>query len=353
MNNHALCVGKKIIETLKSFGIKSEIFKCTKGVTFTLYEIEVAPGTRYSSVACLEEEFSAALSGESVRIVATIPRKTTIGIEVPAQLRWSVCFDSFVPKLTKSRYLIPIVLGVDVYGQKHIADLIRCPHLLIAGNPDTGKTHYINSLIHSIVLTKSPDDVKLALIDTKDLLYPRRKEIPNLLQPIITEPTTALDFFDYLFEEKERRLELFKAKGVQSIYEYNKHISDNDASNQKMPYIVVIVDEYSDLMLEDGRWFESIIMQLAPKGKTVGIHLVMSTNRCTSDVITGVIKTHFPSQIAFSVSSTLNSRIVIDQPGAEKLLDEGDFLYRENDSRVPQRLQSPENIYIDNWFIYK
>lgn len=353
MKHHDLCVGKKIVETFNCFGIQSEIISCTIGVTYTLYEIKVAPRTRMLSVASHEDDLAVALSEERVRIVAPIPGKTTIGVEVCAPIRIGIIFDSFDQELEKSSGVIPVALGMDVYGNRHVMDLARCPHLLIAGSQGTGKTTFINSLIHSIVLTRSPAKVKLALIDTKDILYQKRKEIPNLLYPIITEPKAALDLFDYLFEEKERRLELLKERGARNISEYNESITDDDPSNQEMPYLVVIVDEYSDLMLEDGKWFESMIMQIAPKGETVGIHLVMSTNRCTSDVITGVIKTQFPSQIAFAVSSSLGSRIVIDQLGAEKLLGYGDFLYCAKGSRVPLRLQGIDVIHNDKLAVYK
>lgn len=350
---YELKTGKKIVETLIAFGIKSTYKGFTFGCTYTLYEIEVDPGTRISSVLCHEDDLAMALSVKSVRILAPIPDKSSIGVEVPDRISCSIHFDSFLPELENSSFVIPIPVGRDVYGKNHITDLTKCPHLLLAGNPGSGKTIFINSLIHSIVLTRTPSEVKLSLIDTKDILYSERMEIPNLLVPIITEPKTALDFFDYLFEEMERRLVFLKERGVRNISEYNEGISEDDRSNQKMPYIVVIVDEYSDLMLEDGRWFESMIMQIAPKGKTVGIHLVMSTNRCTSDVITGVIKTHFPSQIAFSVSSGLNSRIIIDQLGAERLLGCGDFLYCANDSQVPLRLQGIDMIYKGHCFSYK
>ncbi len=354
INHYDFCISKTIVETLDCFGIKSEIISCTNGMLYTLYEIKVSPGTRALSVLCHEEDLAVALSEEKVRIIAPIPGKRTIGVEVPNIIGCSVNFCSFVPELEKSSGAIPIVLGMDVYGNRYVSDLAGCPHLLIAGNPRTGKTTFINSLIHSILLTRTPADVKLALIDTKDTLYAERMEIPNLLFPIITEPKAALDFFDYLFEEKERRLELLKAKGVRNISEYNGCISEEDSSNQRIPYLVVIVDEYSDLMLEDGKWFESMIGQIAPKGETVGIHIVLSTNRCTSDVITGVIKTQFPSQLAFEVSSGLNSRIVIDQLGAERLLDHiGDFLYSPKGSRTPLRLQGTDIINGDKPFLYK
>lgn len=353
-NRYALKIGEKIVETLNGFGIKSVYKGFTFGCIYTLYEIAVDPGTRVLSVLCHEDDLAVALSEESVRIIAPIPGKRTIGVEVPNIIGCSVNFCSFVPELEKSTGAIPIVLGMDVYGNRYVTDLAGCPHLLIAGNPRTGKTTFINSLIHSIVLTRTSADVKLVLIDTKDTLYAERNEIPNLLFPIITEPKAALDFFDYLFEEKERRLDLLKARGVQNISEYNGNISEDDSSNQKMPYLVVIVDEYSDLMLEDGKWFESMIMQIAPKGEAVGIHLVFSTNRCTSDVITGVIKTQFPSQLAFEVSRGLNSRIVIDQLGAERLLDHiGDFLYCPKGSRTPLRLQGTDIINGDKPFLYK
>lgn len=353
MKHHDSSISKIIVDTFNNYGIKSEIIGCTNGVAYTLYEVKVVPGTRMLSVASHEDDLAVALSEEGVRIVAPIPGKTTIGVEVRATNRISIPFDPFFSELESSSGVIPVALGMDVYGNRHIADLTICPHLLIAGNQGTGKTTFINSLIHSIVLTRIPSEVKLALIDPKDILYSERKEIPNLLVPIITEPKTALDFFDYLFEEMERRLELLKERGARNISEYNEGIPVDDSSNQKLPYLVVIVDEYSELMLEDGRWFESMIMQIAPKGKNVGIHLVLSTNRCTSDVITGVIKTHFPSQIAFSVSSGLNSRIIIDQLGAERLLGWGDFLYCANDSQVPLRLQGIDMIFKGHCFSYK
>ena len=251
-----------------------------------------------------------------------------------------ISFDSMLEKLNSSRdFYIPVALGQASDGVLTVIDLKNCPHLLIAGNQEMGKTTLLDSIICSILKTRAPEDVMLALIDLKGVEFPVYNGIPHLMTPVITRPAEALGFFDDLVLEVERRISLFNEALARKIEEYNQMIEAGNNSEEKLPYIVVIVDEFSPLMLEYGKRFETLIKRITSVARFCGIHLVFSTNRCSADVITGVIKSNFPSQIAFVVSGGINSRIILDQLGAENLLERGEMLCKIAGSRQVIKVQ--------------
>jgi DNA segregation ATPase FtsK/SpoIIIE, S-DNA-T family len=329
---------KLIVDTFAKLGIKVEVLGITCGVTYSLFELGYNELTTLAKILASQDDLAITLSVEDVRI-APVPVKNAVGLEVPNRERAWVDFDSFTDALEASKKLrIPVALGKDVSGKPIIIDLASCAHLLVAGNPGTGKTMFYNSLICSILRTKSAEEVSFAIVDTKGVEFPVYNGNPgsprdsHLLLPVITKVSDAFDFLDNLLIEIDMRIKLFNEAGVRNIEDYNCLASEGlsagqDLGQRKLPYIVVLVDEFSRLMMEDGKRFETLIKQITDTAKFCGIHLVISTNRCSADIITGVIKNSFPSLIAFAVSSSLNSMIILDQPGAEKLLGSGDMLF--------------------------
>lgn len=333
--------GKLIVDTFAKFRIGTELQGITHGATYTLFELGLEEGTKVAPVWGLADNLAMALSVDSVRITAPIPGKNTIGIEVPNKKRVRVEFDTLKKALDASKELrIPVALGKDVMEEPVVIDLTKCPHIFVGGNYETGKTTFLESLICSILRTKSSEEVLLAIIDTKGVEFPVYNGDSHLMRPVITNTEDAFGFLDNLVEEIERRISLFNETRARKIEEYNRLISEKeDPSQKKLPYIVVLVDEFSHLMLEDGKRFEKLIKRITSVARFCGIHLVISTNRCSADVITGVIKSNFPSQIAFAVTSGINSRIILDQLGAEKLLGAGDMLFDMGGWRNPIRVQ--------------
>ena len=325
--------GQIIVDTFTKFGIETRLEAAHHGPAFTSFELSVDSGTRIAPVWGLADNLAMALSVENVRIVAPIPEKSAIGIEVPNKKREEVSFESMTDALDAAEGLnLPVILGMDVERNPVVIDLTKCPHLLVAGNPETGKTMLLNSIIRSILRTKTAGEVLLAIIDAKGVEYPIYNGNPHLMRPVITKTSEAFDFLAELAEEIERRIALFNEAGARNIEEYNHR-------GTKIPYIVVLVDEFLSLLMEDVKRLERLIKRITAVARFCGIHLVFSTNRCSADVITGVIKSNFPSQIAFSVSSGINSRIIMDQLGAEKLLGSGDMLFSLGGWRNPIRVQ--------------
>ena len=315
--------GEIIVDMFLKFGIEARLENQYNGPAFTLFELSVDPCTRIAPVWGLADNLAMALSVDNVRIVAPIPGKNAVGIEVPNKKRTLVDFDSLTDALdAANEYGIPVALGKDVRGEHVVIDLTKCAHILVGGGPETGKTTLLEAIIRSIQRTRSPEEAMLAIVDTKGVEFPVHNGDPHMMLPVITKTEDAFRFFDDLVSEVERRISLFNETGVRKIDEYNRL-----NSQKKLPYIVVIVDEFSSLMMEDGKRFETLIKRITAVARFLGIHLVISTNRCSSDVITGVIKSNFPTQIAFAVNSGLNSRIIMDQLGAEKLLGSGDMLF--------------------------
>jgi S-DNA-T family DNA segregation ATPase FtsK/SpoIIIE len=234
---------------------------------------------------------------------------------------------------------VPVILGKDIQGEAQVADLVKMPHLLIAGATGSGKSVCVNSLILSILYTRSPREVRLILIDPKIVELKLYNDIPHLLTPVITEPKKAFQALQYCLCEMERRYALLDGMGVRDIKSYNKRISEKHIAAEKIPYIIVIIDEFADLMAITGKEMEAIVARLAAMSRAVGIHLVLATQRPSIDVITGLIKANIPSRIAFMVASKTDSRIIIDQVGAEKLLGKGDMLYSSTEDPFPVRIQ--------------
>lgn len=328
-------------ETLSEFKIEAEVTGIRKGPVVTMFEILPAPGVKLSKIVALQDNIALRLAASSVRIVAPIPGKHAVGIEVPNKERAVVSFKEIVdldlPQFNKMA--IPVILGKDISGEPQVLDLAKTPHLLIAGSTGAGKSVCVNSMILSILYKRSPQDVKLIMIDPKVVELKLYNDIPHLLTPVITESKRAFQSLQYCLCEMERRYACLDGMGVRDIVSYNKRIVERKIAAEKLPYIVVIIDEFADLMATTGKELESTIARLAAMSRAVGIHLVLATQRPSIDVITGLIKANIPSRIAFMVASKMDSRIIIDQVGAEKLLGKGDMLYASATDPFPVRIQ--------------
>lgn len=327
--------------TLEEFGIEAEVTGIRKGPVITMFEILPAPGVKLSRITNLADNIALRLAASSVRIVAPIPGKHAVGIEIPNEERAIVSFaellqeESFRAKRTE----IPIALGKDIPGDAQIVDLTRMPHVLIAGATGSGKSVCVNSIICSILYRRSPQEVKLILIDPKIVELKFYNDIPHLLTPVVTDPKKAFQALQYCIYEMERRYTLLDALQVRDVQGYNKKIVSRRLAVEPLPYIVVVVDEFADLMATSGKELESTLARLAAMSRAVGIHLVLATQRPSTDVITGLIKANIPSRIAFMVASKVDSRIIIDTMGAEKLLGRGDMLFTSAWDPFPLRLQ--------------
>lgn len=328
-------------ETLKEFNIEAEVTGIRKGPVVTMFEILPAPGVKLSKIVALQDNIALRLAASSVRIVAPIPGKHAVGIEVPNADRSVVSFKEIVEEANPAfdKMAIPVILGKDISGEPQIIDLAKTPHLLIAGSTGAGKSVCVNSMILSILYKRSPNQVKLILIDPKIVELKLYNDIPHLLTPVITEPKRALQALQYCLCEMERRYALLDGMGVRDITSYNRRITERKVMQEKLPYIVIIIDEFADLMATTGKELESNVARLAAMSRAVGIHLVLATQRPSVNVITGLIKANIPSRIAFMVASRTDSNIIIDSVGAEKLLGKGDMLYASATDPYPTRIQ--------------
>jgi S-DNA-T family DNA segregation ATPase FtsK/SpoIIIE len=330
-------------ETLEEFKIQAEVTGIKKGPVITMFELLPAPGVKLSRIVNLQDNISLRLAAASVRIVAPIPGKHAVGIEVPNARRHIVSFREIIEgelQREGKRPEIPVVMGKDVSGDTALTiDLTQMPHLLIAGATGSGKSVCVNSLILSILYQLPPSDCRLILIDPKIVELKLYNDIPHLLTPVITEPKKAFQALQYCIYEMERRYACLDSMGVRDIRNYNKRIKERNIAQEYMPYIVVVIDEFADLMATTGKELESTLARLAAMSRAVGIHLVLATQRPSIDVITGLIKANIPSRIAFMVASKMDSRIIIDAVGAEKLLGKGDMLYAGITDPFPIRMQ--------------
>ena len=315
-------------ETLEEFKIKAEVTGIKKGPVITMFEILPAPGVKLSKIANLADNIAMRLAASRVRIVAPIPGKHAVGIEIPNKERAIVSFKEMLQddKFLDPKNEIPVAIGKDITGNTQIIDLVKTPHLLIAGATGSGKSVCVNALICSILYKRNPDQVRLLLIDPKIVELKLYNGIPHLLTPVITEPKRAFQALQYCIYIMEQRYALLDGMGVRDIRSYNKKIVKNRIATKKLPYIVVVVDEFADLIATSGKELESILARLAAMARAVGIHLVLATQRPSIDVITGLIKANIPSRIAFMVSNKIDSRIILDTAGADKLLGQGDML---------------------------
>ena len=332
--------------TFKSFGVHVIVKKAVLGPTVTRYEVQPAVGVKVSKIVNLADDLALALAAKDIRIEAPIPGKPLIGIEVPNRTTSAVSFkDVMAHQDAKSKEVsLDVPLGKDVEGKVISADLRKMPHLLIAGSTGSGKSVAINTIITSVLMKAYPEDVKLVLIDPKMVELSVYNGIPHLLIPVVTDAKLATNALRKTVKEMERRYQLFAAGGVRNITEYNQKVAENNADKnnsvmEKLPYIVVIVDELSDLMMVAGHDVEDAIVRLAQMARAAGIHMILATQRPSVDVITGLIKANVPSRISFAVSSGVDSRTILDQVGAEKLLGRGDMLFLPSGAAKPERVQ--------------
>lgn len=327
--------------TLEEFGIRAEVTGIRKGPVITMFEILPAPGVKLTKITNLADNIALRLAASSVRIVAPIPGKHAVGIEIPNRERNLVSFAELLrdDEFFGDRFSIPIALGKDIAGEAAIVDLAKTPHMLIAGATGSGKSVCVNSIICSILYRRNPSEVKLILIDPKIVELKFYNDIPHLLTPVITDPKRAFQALQYLIYEMERRYSLLDSLGARDIAGYNAKIARKNLATEPLPFIVVIIDEFADLMATSGKELESTVARLTAMSRAVGIHLVLATQRPSTDVITGLIKANIPARIAFMVASKIDSRIIIDAMGAEKLLGRGDMLYTSASDPFPVRMQ--------------
>lgn len=330
-------------ETLQSFGVNAKVIKVNHGPTITRYELQPASGVKVSRIVSLADDIALALAAPGVRIEAPIPGKAAVGIEVPHMKNITIGLKDIIAsrEFTKTRARIPLALGMGIDGKPIVADLAEMPHLLVAGATGSGKSVCINTIITSILYKATPDEVKMILIDPKKVELSVYQGLPHLFAPVVTDPKKAAAVLKLVVKEMEERYDLFSETGTRGIESYNRKV----AEEERLPYIVVIVDELSDLMMVSANEVEESICRLAQMARAAGIHLILATQRPSVDVITGLIKANIPSRISFAVSSQTDSRTILDMGGAEKLLGKGDMLFYPTGIPKPQRVQGA---YIDN-----
>ncbi|GHV25393.1 hypothetical protein FACS189498_3560 [Spirochaetia bacterium] len=326
-------------DVLAEFKIAARVTGIRKGPVVTMFEILPAPGIKLSKIVQLEDNIALRLAAASMRIIAPIPGKEAVGIEVPNKKRAMVGFREIIEQSlsAESDASLPLYLGKDISGGIVSADLAAMPHLLVAGATGSGKSVCINTMILSLVYRLSPAQCRMIFIDPKIVELKLYNGIPHLLSPVITEPEKALSAMRFCVREMERRYNCLDKLGARNIKSYNKAAAEKGA--ETLPYLVIIIDEFADLMMVSGKELEAAIVHLAAMSRAVGIHLVLATQRPSADVITGLIKSNIPSRIAFMVAAMTDSRIIIDIPGAEKLLGKGDMLYCGAENPFPIRAQ--------------
>lgn len=335
----------KLRQTFKSFGVDVEVKKASLGPTITKYEVKPAVGVKVSKIVNLADDLALALAAKDIRIEAPIPGKPFVGIEVPNKTTSTVSFRDITEKQKDKTHPLVVPLGKDVSGNIIEADITKMPHLLIAGSTGSGKSVAINTIITGILMKAKPNEVKLILIDPKMVELNVYNGIPQLLIPVVTDARRAAGALQKAVKEMERRYKLFAETSHRNIGEYNADVdkfnetaSDEDKM-ERLPYVVVIVDELSDLMMVAGHEVEAAIVRLAQMARAAGLHIIIATQRPSVDVITGLIKANIPSRIAFAVSSGVDSRTILDSVGAEKLLGRGDMLFQPIGKSKPVRLQ--------------
>ncbi len=330
-----------IRRTLANFGIQIEMGEVNVGPTVTQYTLKPSMGIKLSRITSLHNDLALALAARSLRIEAPIPGKSLVGIEVPNQSVAMVRMKNIVnsDEFQKRKSNLGIILGRDVSGQPVIADLAKMPHLMIAGSTGSGKTVCINTLIVGLLFQNSPETLKFIMVDPKRVELTPYNDIPHLLTPVITDPDKAINSLKWSIKEMEDRYDLLSHLGCRNIESYNEAVKTKFKQREVLPYIIIIIDELADLMATHGREMEAAVVRLAQMARAVGIHLVLSTQRPSVEVITGLIKANITTRIAFQVASQIDSRTILDMAGAEKLLGSGDMLYLSGDSNKPRRIQ--------------
>ena len=372
--------GEELVRALAAHGVETRLVGCRVGPTVTRYEIEIGPGVKVARVTSLSKDIAYAMASPDVRILAPIPGKSAIGVEVPNRTRQLVSLrdilESKESRPTATTHPLEVAMGRDIAGRAVMANLAEMPHILISGATGSGKSSCMNSIITSILMRDTPDQVKLILIDPKRVELGQYDGLPHLLNPVVVDPKKAANALSWAVKEMERRYDLLAENGVRDITGYNQLVEEgliaapqSDRSRvravaaaalgedhpavddeadldepeppQTLPFILLVVDELNDLMMVAARDVEDSIVRIAQMARAVGIHLVIATQRPSVDVITGVIKANIPSRMAFSVSSLADSRVILDQPGAERLIGKGDMLLLTASSNIPRRLQAP------------
>lgn len=330
----------KLQKTLESFGVDARVTNVTRGPTVTRYELQPSVGVKVSKILRLSDDLALNLAAKSIRIEAPIPGKSAVGIEVPnrttdmVSLREIIESDEFCDAKSK----VSFCLGKSIEGEACVADIAKMPHMLIAGSTGSGKSVCINSIIMSIMYKAKPSEVKLIMIDPKVVELSVYNGIPHLLIPVVTDPKKAAGALNWAVQEMENRYQLFASKGVRDIRGYNEQLQ-NEGEDGVLPQIVIVIDELADLMMVASHEVEDAICRIAQKARAAGMHLIIATQRPSVDVITGIIKANVPSRIAFTVSSQIDSRTILDMGGAEKLLGRGDMLYYPVGEAKPIRIQ--------------
>ncbi len=326
-------LSQRLVECLKDFGIDGELLNIKPGPVVTMFEFKPAPGIKISKISQLNNDLALALKAVSVRIEAPIPGKDYIGIEIPNKKRKVVYFREIIESKVFKGHTgnLPIVLGQDIQGRPRVEDLSKMPHLLVAGATGAGKSVCLNSIIVSLLMRFSPEEVKFLLIDPKRIEMASYSDLPHLIHPVVTEMELAKTALEWAVFEMENRYNLMAKVGVRNIYGFNQKVKVGEIEDEEisfMPYVVIIIDEMADLMLTVGKDAESQIIRLAQLARAAGIHLILATQRPSVDVVTGLIKANFPARIGFQVTSKHDSRTILDTVGAEHLLGKGDMLFK-------------------------
>lgn len=343
----------KLVETLETYGAKTRIVGIHRGPSVTRYELQPAAGVRVSKITGLADDIALNLAAMSVRIEAPVPGKACIGIEVPNDHRDTVSLRELIDseEYRKAKGKLTFAVGKDIEGNIIIGDIAKMPHMLVAGTTGSGKSVFTNSIILSILYHASPDEVKLILIDPKKVEFPIYNKIPHLLIPVVTEPLKAAGALGWAVNEMNKRYLMFEANNVKNLQEFNdmvleernKPADEQDEVRAKidlLPQIVIVVDEFADLMMAARSEVEDSVLRLAQLARAAGIHMIIATQSPRADVLTGLIKSNIPSRVSLSVSSNVDSRVILDESGAEKLLGNGDLLYKPVGVKKPIRMQS-------------
>lgn len=327
-------VSRKLTRALSDFGVEAKVSRAVVGPRVTRYELRLGSGVKVGKVRNLQQDIAYALAATEVRILAPIPGKSAVGVEVPNTRPATVTLgDAFQEYPTMNDMALPVGLGKDISGRAVFLDLSEMPHLLVAGTTGSGKSVMLNSLLTSLLLTADPRRVKMVLIDPKRVELAPFGKIPHLITPVVTDVKKAANALSWAVAEMERRYEVLERKGVRSLEVYNER------TENEMPYVVIVIDELADLMMAAAAKVEDAVIRIAQKARAVGIHLVVATQRPSVDVITGMIKANIPSRVAFAVSSQVDSRVILDAAGAESLLGMGDMLYKPVSASRPSRVQ--------------
>jgi S-DNA-T family DNA segregation ATPase FtsK/SpoIIIE len=349
VDRDALIQNSRILEKkLADFNVTGRVVKVHPGPVITMYEFEPAPGVKVSRIVNLSDDLALALRAMSIRIVAPIPGKSVVGIEVPNGDRDVVLLRDLLshPSYTEAGSKLTLALGKDIFGNPITADLARMPHLLVAGATGTGKSVFLNAMLCSLFFKATPDQLKLLLIDPKLLEFSTYEGIPHLISEVVTNPRRAAAALQGVVQKMEERYRLMAERGVRNIDQYNRSVAkdrrgEDAEAAEPLPYIVVVIDELADLMIVSSRDVEEALTRLAQMARAAGIHLVLATQRPSVDVLTGIIKANFPSRISFQVSSRTDSRTVLDSNGAEKLLGQGDMLFLPPGTSKLERIHGP------------